>query len=148
MSCYLCFGISFLSIFVLYLLFILCKLVEHNQPLFRLAMSCFFLLTLNICTLLDSLYCCYLRLESQKGYINSVLTRYIKTLVVAMTIYDMGCVAQANIFFHRICNNIEFIRIFLKVRLTRVICNIFPVYCSSISLHLLTICHVISTVFC
>ena len=59
----------------------------------------------------------------------------------------MGCVVQAKMVFYRIYKNIEFIHIFLKVRLTKVLCNVFPVYYSSISLHPLTTWHVLSTVF-
>ena len=51
----------------MYLLFILWKTVEHDQPFFCLALSCFFPLTLILSTLLNFLYSCYLRLESQKG---------------------------------------------------------------------------------
>ena len=146
-SCYICFSLSFLRILFLYLLFILWKSVENNQPLFNLTLYCFFPLTLILCTWLNSLYFCSLRLEYQKGYIEIGLTHCIKTFVTAMTIDDMGCVAQAKMVFYRICKNIEFIRIFKKVRLTKVICNTPPVYCSSIYLHPLTICHVLSTVF-
>ena len=89
----------------MYLLFILWKSVDHNQPLFCLALSCFFPLTLILITLLKFQYSCSLKLESQKGYINSGLTHCIKTVVVAMTIDDMGCVAEAKSVFHRICKN-------------------------------------------
>ena len=50
-------------------------------------------------------------LESQKGYINSGVTHCIKTFVVTMKIYEMGCVAEAKFVFYRICKNIEFILI-------------------------------------
>ena len=124
-SCYLCYILSFYCIFVLCLLFILWKSVEHNQPLFRLAPSCVFPLTLILRTLLNYLYSCSLRLEYQKGQIKSGRTHCIKTFVVVMTINDMSCVAQAKMFFHCIYKNIEFIPIFIKVRLTKVLCNIF-----------------------
>ena len=98
MSCYLCFCLICFCNFGMYLLFILWKTVEHNPPLFCLAMSCFFPLTLIMSTLLNFLYFCYLRLESQKVYINSGLTHCIKTFVVAMAIDEMGCVAEAKFF--------------------------------------------------
>ena len=56
-----------LIIFLMYLLFILWKSVEHNQPLFCLVLSWLFPLTLILSTLLNFLYYCYLRLEYQKG---------------------------------------------------------------------------------
>ena len=71
MSCCLCFCITFFRNLDMYLLFILWKLVEHNQPLFWLALSCFFPLTPILSTLLNFLYSCYLRLEShchQNGF--------------------------------------------------------------------------------
>ena len=84
LSCYICFTVSFLCIFVMYLLFILWDLVENNQPLFYLELSCFFPLTLILCTLLNSLYFCSLMSESQKGHINSGLTHCNKTFVVTL----------------------------------------------------------------
>ena len=108
------FDLSFICIFVLYLLFILWKSDEHNQPLFCLVPSCFFPRIFILRNLLNYLYFCSLRLESQKVYINSGLTPCIKTFVVENTIDDMGCVDQAKIIFHCICKNIEFIRIFKR----------------------------------
>ena len=110
-SCYLCFCLIFFRNFDMYLLFILWKSVEHNQLLFCLALSCFFPITLILGTLLNFLHYCSLRFESQKGYINSGLTHCIKTIVVAMTIDDMGCVVEAKYVSQRICKNIQFIRI-------------------------------------
>ena len=98
--------ITYFCNFDMYLLFILWKPVENNQPLFCLAMSCFFPLTLILSTLLNFLYSCYLRLESQKVYINSGLTHCIKTVPVAMTIDSQGCVAESKSVFHLICKNI------------------------------------------
>ena len=101
--------LSFLYILVVYLLFIFWKPVNHNQPLFRLAPSCFFPHALIIHTLLNSLHFGSLRLDSQKGFINSVLTHYIKTFMVKMAVDQIGCVAHSKIVFFRIFNNIEFI---------------------------------------
>ena len=95
----------------MYLLCILWKTIEHDQPLFCLALSCFFPLTLILCTLLNFLYSCYLRLESQKGYINSGPTHCIKTVLVAMKIDELGFVADTKSIFHQICKNILFIQI-------------------------------------
>ena len=80
----------------MYLLFILWKSVEHNRPLFCLELSFFFPLTLILSTPLNFLYYFYLMLESQKGYIDSGPTHCIKTVVAAMTIDEMGCVAEAK----------------------------------------------------
>ena len=103
---YLCFCITFFCHYDMYLLFILWKTVEHDQPLFFLALSCFFPLTLILITLLNFLYSCYLRLEYQKGWINSGLTHCIKTVPVAMKIDEKGCVPEAKSIFHRICKKI------------------------------------------
>ena len=84
----------------MYLLFILWKTVEHDQPLFCLALSCFFPPTLILRTLSNFLYSCYLRLESQIGYINSGPTNCIKTVLVAMTIDELGCVPKAKSISH------------------------------------------------
>ena len=97
-SFYLCFCLIFFRNFDMYLLFILWNPVEHNRPLFCLALSCFLPLTLILSTLLNFLYSCSLRLEYQKGYINSGITHCIKNFMVAMTIDYMGCVAEANFF--------------------------------------------------
>ena len=86
-SFYLCFSLLFICSFVLFLPFILWKSVEHNQLLFHLAPPCFFSLTLILRTLLNFLYFFSLRLDYKKGYINSGLTHFIKTFVVAMEIY-------------------------------------------------------------
>ena len=118
--------LSFILFFVLYLLFILWTYVEHNQPLFCLAPYLFFPLNLVIRTLSNILYFCSFGLESLKGYINNGLPHFIKTFTVVMMVDHMGCVAQAKMVFHNICNNIESIRIVLKVSLTKVLCNIFP----------------------
>ena len=93
LSFYLCLCITFFSHYDMYLLCILWKPVDHDQPLFCLALSCFFPLTLIIRTLLNFLYSCYLRLESQKGYINIGPTHCIKTVPVAMTIDELSCVS-------------------------------------------------------
>ena len=128
MSCYLCFSLILFRIFILYLLFKLWNYVEHNRQFFYLDPSCFFPLTLILCTLSNLLYFCSFRLESLKGYINNGLTHCIKTFVVAMEVNNMGCVLQDKTFFHRICNNIEFIKTLKKVRSTKVLCYIyFPV---------------------
>ena len=65
MSCYPFFCLIFFRNFDMYLLFILWKSVENNQQLLCLALSWFFPLTLILSTLLNFLYTCYLRLESQ-----------------------------------------------------------------------------------
>ena len=52
-----------------------------------------------------------------------------------MPVDRMGCVAQAKIVFHRICKNIEFVQLFLKIRLPEVICDILP---CALLLHILT----------
>ena len=56
--------LSFIRIFILYLLLSLCNYVEHNQPLFGLALSCFFTLILILCAFLNLLYFPPCRLES------------------------------------------------------------------------------------
>ena len=61
----------------MYLLFILWKTAEHDQPLFCLALSCFFPLTLILSTLLNFLYSCYLRLESQTTRRSSDLLEHL-----------------------------------------------------------------------
>ena len=138
--------LSFFCIFALYVLFIVWKSVVHNQPLFRLVPYCFFPLTLILRTLLNSLYFCFLVLESQKGQINSGLAHCIKTFMVAMTIDQMGCVAQAKMVFHCTFKNIQYIRKNLKVRLTKVLCNVFP--CVQ-QLHLFTpINHIPHSLYC
>ena len=57
----------FFAFLVVYLPCIIWKSVGHNQPLLRLAPSCFFPLTLILRTLLNLLYYCFLKLESQRG---------------------------------------------------------------------------------
>ena len=57
-------------------------------------------ITLILITLLNFLYSCSLRLESQKVYIDSVLTHCIKIFLLAMRINEMGCVAEAKFVFH------------------------------------------------
>ena len=106
LSCYICFCITFFFHYGMYLLFILWKSVENDQPFFCLTLSCFFPLTLILCTLLNFLYSFYLRLESQKFYINSETTHCIKTVPAAMTIDELGCVAEPSLF------SIESTRIF------------------------------------
>ena len=100
------------------------NIFQHIQPLFFLTPSFFFPLTFVHRILMNFLYFCSLRLESEKFWINSGLTHWINTFVVAMTDDQMGCVAHAKMVFHRICNDIEFIQKQFKLRLTKVLCNI------------------------
>ena len=92
-SCYICFCLIFFCNFDMYLLFILRKSVNHNQLLFCLELSFFFPITLILSTLLNFPYSYSLRLEYQRGYINSGLTHCIKNFVVEIKIDEMGCVA-------------------------------------------------------
>ena len=102
-SCYLCFCLKLFCHFDIYLLFILWKTVEHYQPLFCLALSCFFPLTLILFTLLNILFSCNFRYEYRKGYIDSGTTQCINYILVAMTIEEIGGVRDAKSVFHRIC---------------------------------------------
>ena len=110
-GCCLCFCLKLFCHFDMYLLFILWKTVEHDKPLFCLMFSCFFPLTLILCTLLNFLYSCNFRCESRKGQIKSRPTDCINSILVAMTIEELGGVRDAKSVFHRICQNIQFINI-------------------------------------
>ena len=146
--------VEFLSMLQSYHLFVfysvltisLCNSVENDQPLFRLVPSCLFPLTLILCTLLNFLYFCSFRLQYLKVQIRSGLTYCIKTFLVAIKVNQIGFLAQFKTVFHSICKNIQLIRIFLKVRSNKVLCNIFSVYCTPIYLQILTISHVLSTI--
>ena len=105
MICYICFCLLFLRIFDMYLLFTLWKSVEHNQSFFCLEISCFFSITLILSTLLN-FFTLVLSGWIIKKAILTVDLHCIKTIVVAMTFDDMGYVAEAKSFFHRICKNI------------------------------------------
>ena len=86
--------------------------------------------TLNLSTFPHSSYLvvfsgfCYFRLESPKGWINSVPNHYIFTVCLRMTIDKDRCIAKAKTVLHWFFKHVYFIRLWYKVRSTIIFCYI------------------------